>query len=66
VSGVSVSVRVTNVLADRRFAICVDRSSDVSDFSNGPWVIEVDAARQLFNDLGQALDAIEHLEPELR
>ena len=56
-SGVSVSVRVTNVLADRRFAICVDRSSSES------WVIEVDAARQLFHDLGEALDAIVHLEP---
>jgi hypothetical protein len=58
VSGVSVSVRVTNVLADRRFAICVDRSS------SEPWVIEVDAARQLLHDLGRALDALEHLEPE--
>ena len=58
-SGVSVSVRVTNVLADRRFAICVDRSSSES------WVIEIDAARQLFHDLGEALDAIEHLEPEV-
>jgi hypothetical protein len=27
--------------------------------------MEVDAARQLFHDLGQALDAIEHLEPEV-
>ena len=58
-SGVSVSVRVTNVLADRRFAICVDRSS------SEPWVIEVDAARQLFHDLGRALDALEHLEPDM-
>jgi hypothetical protein len=59
VSGVCVSVRVTNVLADRRFAICVDRSS------SEPWVIDVDAARQLFHDLGEALDAIEHLAPEV-
>ena len=58
-SGVSVSVRVTNMLADRRFAICVDRTS------SEPWVIEVDAARQLLHDLGDALDAIEHLEPEV-
>jgi hypothetical protein len=57
--GVSVSVRVTNVLADRRFAICVDRSL------SEPWVIDVDAARQLFHDLGQALDAIDDLEPGL-
>jgi hypothetical protein len=54
-----VSVRVTNVLADRRFAICVDRSS------SAPWIIEVDAARQLFHDLGEALAAIEHLAPEV-
>jgi hypothetical protein len=47
------------VLADRRFAICVDRSR------REPWVIEVDAARQLFHDLGRALDALEHLEPEM-
>jgi hypothetical protein len=59
VSGVSVSVRVTNVLADRRFAICVDRSN------SEPWVIGVDAARQLVHDLSQALEAIEHLEPEV-
>jgi hypothetical protein len=58
VSGVSVSVRVTNVLADRRFAICVDRSR------SEPWVIEVDAARQLLHDLGEALDAVERLAPE--
>jgi hypothetical protein len=58
VSGVVVSVRVTNVLEDRRFAICVDRSC------SAPWVIDVDAARQLYHDLGRALDAIEHLTPE--
>jgi hypothetical protein len=52
---VGVSVRVTNV-ADRRFAICVDPSS------REPWVIEVDAARQLHQDLGEALNAVEVLQ----
>lgn len=56
----SVSVRVTNVLADRRFAICVDRSS------SEPWIIEIDAAHKLLRDLGAALAAVERLEPESR
>jgi hypothetical protein len=58
VNSVNVSVRVTNVLADRHFAICVDGCT------RQPWVIEVDVARRLHQELGHAIDAVGHLRPE--
>jgi len=61
VSDVSVSVRVTSLLADRRFAICLDPAARDP---HGPWVIDLDDARALHRELGIALDAVQHLGPE--
>jgi hypothetical protein len=59
VSDVSVRVRISDFLTDRRYAICVDRRH------HGNWIIDVDDARQLHRDLGEALDALTRLGPEL-
>ncbi|HLM63766.1 MAG TPA: hypothetical protein VK306_05675 [Acidimicrobiales bacterium] len=57
-SDVSVRVRISDFLTDRRYAICVDREQ------HGHWVIDVDDARKLYRDLGEALDALTRLGPE--
>jgi hypothetical protein len=57
-SDVSVRVRISDFLTDRRYAICVDREQ------HGNWVIDVDEARKLHRDLGEALEALTRLGPE--
>jgi hypothetical protein len=47
-----VSVRITRILAGREVTICLDRP-----FTE-PWVMDVDDARKLHRDLGEALDSL--------
>jgi hypothetical protein len=57
VSVVSVRVRITDFLTDRRYAICVDRPG------HRAWVLPLAAARKLHHDLGEALEAVDRLGP---
>jgi hypothetical protein len=57
VSDVSVRVRISDFIGERRYAICVERPDTAA------WVVDVDAARKLVRDLGEAIDAVERLEP---
>jgi hypothetical protein len=57
VSVVSVRVRITDFLTDRRYAICVDRPG------HRAWVLPLVAARKLHRDLGEALEAVDRLDP---
>jgi hypothetical protein len=57
VSDVSVRVRISDFIGERRYAICVERPYTAA------WFVDVDAARKLVRDLGQAIDAVERLEP---
>lgn len=56
-SVVSVRVRITDFLTDRRYAICIDRPG------HRAWVLPLAAARKLHRDLGDALEAVDRLEP---
>ena len=57
VSDLSVRVRISDFIGERRYAICVERPDTAA------WVVDVDAARKLVRDLGEAIDAVERLEP---
>src|SRR5918994_1060268 len=46
VSDVSVRVRISDFIGERRYAICVERPDTAA------WVVDVDAARKLVRDLG--------------
>jgi hypothetical protein len=56
-SDVSVRVRISDFVGDPRYAICVERPDQLT------WVVDVDVARKLHRDLGEALDAVERLTP---
>lgn len=56
-SDVSVRVRISDFVGDPRYAICVERPDQLA------WVVDVDVARKLHRDLGEALEAVERLTP---
>jgi hypothetical protein len=55
VSSVNVRVRISDLLTERRYAVCVRRSG------HRAWVLPLDAARKLHRDLGEAIEAVERL-----
>jgi hypothetical protein len=55
VSVVNVRVRISELLTERRYAVCV-RWSD-----HRAWVLPLDVARKLHRDLGEAIEAVERL-----
>ncbi|HKH05488.1 MAG TPA: hypothetical protein VKA65_10025 [Acidimicrobiales bacterium] len=56
-SDVSVRVRISDFIGERRYAICVERADTTA------WVVDIETARKLLHDLSEAIDAVERLEP---
>jgi hypothetical protein len=55
VSVVNVRVRISELLTERRYAVCV-RWPD-----HRAWVLPLGVARKLHRDLGEAIEAVERL-----
>jgi hypothetical protein len=55
-----VSVRIARILAGREVAICLDRP-----FTE-PWLMDVEDARKLYRDLGEALGSLDDTQEEAR